>query len=186
MSRQELAEAVNAWAYEHAGRVCSLDASYIGVLERGETRWPRAHHRAGLRAALGAATDAEIGLWIIKNPGGPTGTTGDSAGTEPAAAAVPSLPKPEAHRAESGGVTTLNALTPPEVAAVQVHVSAGAAVTVVCQEGAAGRVAVVAGGVQVLIEVSGADPASVTPTVVDVPAVSGGARVYSLAERRAP
>jgi hypothetical protein len=34
MSRQELAEAVNAWAYEHAGRVCSLDASYIGIPTR--------------------------------------------------------------------------------------------------------------------------------------------------------
>ena len=66
MSRQELAEAVNAWAYEHTGRRCSLDASYIGTLKRAETPW--AHHRAGLRAVLGAATDAELGLWIVYSP----------------------------------------------------------------------------------------------------------------------
>jgi hypothetical protein len=71
---------------------------------------------------LGAATDAEIGLWIIYNPDGPTGTTGDSAGIEPA----PTLPESEVHRPDSGDVTPVDVLTPPEVAAVQVNVSAGA------------------------------------------------------------
>jgi hypothetical protein len=95
MSRQELAEAANAWVYEHTGRVCRMDACYIGMVERGETRWPWEHHRAGLRGALGAATDAEIGLWITYNPAGPTGTIGDGAGTEPARTPVPTLPEPE-------------------------------------------------------------------------------------------
>lgn len=106
MSRQELAEAANAWVYEHTGRVCKMDASYIGMLERGETRWPWEHHRAGLCGVLGAATDAEIGLWIVDNPGGPTGATGDGAGTEPARTPAPSLPEPEPVRRST-------AVTPP-------------------------------------------------------------------------
>ena len=288
MSRQELAEAANAWVYEHTGRVCKMDACYIGMLERGETRWPWEHHRAGLRGVLGAATDAEIGLWIT-NPGGPTGTTG-GAGTEPAPVASlpepepdgsgltttaeqgPSLlrmilaerhwqvfrtfraqferaarelaeregdpavrsldvserqfqrwlrgvrPRPDACRvlesmfghpiarlvgpaevppamaADSGRApqaapdgpvgATVTGLGLPEVAAglaeVQVSVSAGAAVTVMCSDGAPGRVSVVAGAVRVLIDTSGVDVG-----VVDAPMVAGGARVYSLAERRA-
>lgn len=35
LSRQELAEAVNAWLFEHVGRVSRLDAEYVGQLERG-------------------------------------------------------------------------------------------------------------------------------------------------------
>ncbi len=66
---------------------------------------------------------------------------------------------------------------------VSVIAEAGTAVTVMCDDGAAGRVAVVAGGVRVLIESSG--PGPVVPVVADLPAVPGGARVYSLAERRA-
>jgi hypothetical protein len=56
---------------------------------------------------------------------------------------------------------------------------------VVCQDGTAGRVAVLAGGVRVLIDAAGTDPVSLDPAVLDVPAVPAGARVYSLAERRA-
>jgi transcriptional regulator with XRE-family HTH domain len=63
MSRQELAEAVNAHVYATTGRRARLDAGYIGKLERGEHRWPRADHRQGLRAVLGVATDAEIGMY---------------------------------------------------------------------------------------------------------------------------
>jgi hypothetical protein len=82
------------------------------------------------------------------------------------------------------------AVTGPDAgagSAVRVSVTAqvGTAVTVVCDDDAAGRVAVVAGGVPVLIDASGADPASLAPAVADVPAVAGGARLYSLAERRA-
>jgi transcriptional regulator with XRE-family HTH domain len=66
MSRQELAEAVNAHVGATSGRRAHLDAGYIGKLERGEYRWPRADHRQGLRAVLGAATDAEIGLYNMR------------------------------------------------------------------------------------------------------------------------
>lgn len=189
MSRQELAEAVAAYLFEHAGRVFNISAGYIGKLERGEHRWPAAHTRTALRAVLGRDTDAELGFYIIQ------GHASDAPTVEPDASG-------EAGPAEPGAKMTCVGIAPPAApaaealvgftgadadagAAVRVGVSAeaGTAVTVVCQDGAAGRVAVLAGGVRVLIDASGAGPASLTAAVVDFPAVAGGARVYSLAER---
>lgn len=65
LSRQELAEAVNAWIFTTHGRRLSLTERSIGKFERGETRWPLVVVRAGLRAVLGVATDAEIGLFRV-------------------------------------------------------------------------------------------------------------------------
>ncbi|MGH3913472.1 MAG: XRE family transcriptional regulator, partial [Pseudonocardiaceae bacterium] len=65
LSRQELAELVNAWVFEHTGnqRVVELDASYVAKLERGVIRWPQdPDRRAGFRAVLGITTDAELGF----------------------------------------------------------------------------------------------------------------------------
>ncbi|MGH3874963.1 MAG: XRE family transcriptional regulator [Pseudonocardiaceae bacterium] len=64
LSRQELAELVNAWVYEHKDhRIIELNANYIGHLERGKIRWPQdPDRRAAFRAVLGAATDAELGF----------------------------------------------------------------------------------------------------------------------------
>lgn len=62
---EELADLVNAWVFEHTegGRVIELDANYIGKLEQGSIRWPQdPNRRAGLRAVLGVATDAELGF----------------------------------------------------------------------------------------------------------------------------
>ncbi|MGK8523511.1 hypothetical protein ACRS6B_19070 [Nocardia asteroides] len=73
LSRAELADAVNAWVYRRTGRVVQLSGNYIGKLERGVFRWPNADYRAGLRAVLGVATDAELGFRPV---GG--GTGGDS------------------------------------------------------------------------------------------------------------
>jgi hypothetical protein len=39
-----------------------LDANHVGKLERGVIGWPRAHHRAALRAVLGVATDRDLGF----------------------------------------------------------------------------------------------------------------------------
>ena len=79
LSRQELAEAVNAWVFaNHQRRIC-LDYSAIGKFERGETRWPAAWVRAGLRAVLGVQTDAEIGLYIIYNFALPAAAAADQA-----------------------------------------------------------------------------------------------------------
>jgi hypothetical protein len=65
LSRQELAELVNAWVYENTTppRVIATDANYIGQLERGRIRWPQDRdRRAGFRAVLGVSTDAELGF----------------------------------------------------------------------------------------------------------------------------
>lgn len=63
LSRQELAELVNSWVYEHKARTVELDANYIGKLEQGVIRWPQdPDRRAGFRAVLGARTDAELGF----------------------------------------------------------------------------------------------------------------------------
>ena len=63
MSRRELAEAINAWLYRTHNIVITTDGRYIARLERGRRHWPPPLYRAGLRAVLGAATDAELGLY---------------------------------------------------------------------------------------------------------------------------
>jgi hypothetical protein len=73
--------------------------------------------------------------------------------------------------------------TPP---VVQVTVCPGAAVTVVYQDGEPGRMAIVAGPVRVLIEAT-ADAADrpALPAAAEEPSSSGGARIYSISDRRA-
>jgi hypothetical protein len=68
MSRQELAEAVNAWQWEHEEARDHLDENDIGAYERGEYRWPRRRRRDGLRAVTGARTDAELGFYRNRRP----------------------------------------------------------------------------------------------------------------------
>ncbi|MEU4420307.1 hypothetical protein AB0F81_06745 [Actinoplanes sp. NPDC024001] len=63
MTRQELAEAVNAWQWRAYQREDRLDETDIGKLERGETHWPGATRREGFRAVLDAATDADLGFY---------------------------------------------------------------------------------------------------------------------------
>ncbi|MGH3823803.1 MAG: XRE family transcriptional regulator [Pseudonocardiaceae bacterium] len=65
LSRQELAELVNAWVYENTTppRIIATDFNYVGQLERGRIRWPQdPDRRAGFRAVLGVSTDAELGF----------------------------------------------------------------------------------------------------------------------------
>ncbi|MEV0050686.1 hypothetical protein AB0H34_09365 [Saccharopolyspora shandongensis] len=70
MSRAELAEAVNAWVAQHTRRAGALDAHYIARLERGAVRCPGRDYRAGFRAVLGAADDAELGFSTSTPPTG--------------------------------------------------------------------------------------------------------------------
>jgi hypothetical protein len=68
MSRQELAEAVNAWQWQHEGVRDYLDENDIGSYERGDYRWPREPRRNGLRAVLGVQTDVELGFYRNRRP----------------------------------------------------------------------------------------------------------------------
>ena len=62
LSRQELAELVNAWAWEHHNKLEEHSANYIGQLERGKIRWPGKICREALRAILGVPSDAALGF----------------------------------------------------------------------------------------------------------------------------
>ena len=57
-----------------------ISGDYIGRLERGEFRWPRVQVRRALRQVLHAATDADLGFFIVRAQPtaivGPTDATG--------------------------------------------------------------------------------------------------------------
>jgi hypothetical protein len=165
-------------AQELAGHEGDPTVRTLDVSERQFHRWT---HGARPRPDACRVLESMFGYPIARLIG--------PADTLPEGAADSAYPPP----AELDGLVSDadSGLGLPSVAAgstaVQVSVSAdaGTAVTVVCQDGAPGRVAVVAGTVRVLIDVSGTDAAGLAPGVVDAPPVTGGARVYSLAERRA-
>ncbi len=62
MSRQELAELVNSYLFQHTGREFGLDANYVGKLERGVIRWPHKVYREAFRFVLGVTNDGELGF----------------------------------------------------------------------------------------------------------------------------
>lgn len=62
MTRLELAEAVNRHIWSATGTKTTIDAETIGRYERGQIQWPGEAYRLGLRAVLGAGTDAELGF----------------------------------------------------------------------------------------------------------------------------
>ncbi|MFI9638958.1 hypothetical protein ACIG87_02660 [Micromonospora sp. NPDC051925] len=191
MSRQELAEAINAYLYEHAGRMSAIHARYIGTLERGQTRWPSAHYRMALRAVLGRATDAELGFFVIQghandpdvnqvelaapSEASDAAPTGFLAGVPPVVSAAPE----DALAGAVGGGFPVELAC---VAVVQVRAIPGEAVTVVCHDGSSGSVAVVAGPVQVLIDTCGTEPATRGLAAAGAP-VADGAQAYSIVDR---
>ncbi len=63
LTRQELAELVNAYIWNHYDKkVVALTANYLGKLERGHIRWPSKLYREALRAILGVPTDTALGF----------------------------------------------------------------------------------------------------------------------------
>jgi hypothetical protein len=63
LSRQELAELVNTWVWDHHNKTVVLaTANYIGKIETGIIRWPGILYREALRAILGAPNDAALGF----------------------------------------------------------------------------------------------------------------------------
>jgi hypothetical protein len=89
MSRQELADAVNAYIWNEHNIEERLDAHDIGKLERGEHRWPGARRREAFRAVLHADTDAQLGFYITRRS---SGEVSDGRGSPPnGAATMPQL-----------------------------------------------------------------------------------------------
>lgn len=67
MSRQGLADQVNAYLYGSSSAITSgVDAKYVGKLERGKYRRPNELYRQAFRHVLRASTDAEIGFYILR------------------------------------------------------------------------------------------------------------------------
>ncbi len=107
MSRQELAEAVNAHVYRATGRVSAMDAHYIGRLERGVRRYPSVGYRTAFRAVLDAAADAELGFqpaWRLCT---------DAPNPSPAATTAAMAPAPHLN-------TPMHLVVPPGMAVVLV------------------------------------------------------------------
>ncbi|WP_345638686.1 XRE family transcriptional regulator [Rugosimonospora acidiphila] len=64
MSRQELAEELNAYLWRTHGVQERLDGNDIGKYERGITRWPSQRRREAFRDVLKAQTDVQLGFYI--------------------------------------------------------------------------------------------------------------------------
>lgn len=67
MSRQELADAVNEYLWRVHQLKATLDATYVGKLERGEHRWPQDLYREAFRVVIDVDTDAELGFYIKRS-----------------------------------------------------------------------------------------------------------------------
>jgi tetratricopeptide (TPR) repeat protein len=102
MSRRELAEAANAYVWQHPGgrQRTNMTEHDIGRYERGEVHWPRSPwRRYGLRGVLGASGDTELGFFDRRT------TTDDDQ--------LPEQPHLDTERATSTDTTT--PLGPPPV-----------------------------------------------------------------------
>ncbi|MBV8541814.1 MAG: XRE family transcriptional regulator [Pseudonocardiales bacterium] len=62
LTRQELAELVNTWVWEHHDKKVEATANYVGKLEQGVIRWPGTLYREAFRAIFGVSTDSALGF----------------------------------------------------------------------------------------------------------------------------
>lgn len=171
LSRQELAEAVNADLYATTGRVSRLDAKYIGSLERGTIRWPNALYRAAFRTALGANTDAELGFYIIR------GSVSDKEHADCLSGRALGASQTQPDKVNDPPPLRVAVTESP---GVQITLNAGESVTVVCAQSGVAYVAVVSGSVRVVVEPTQLDATSGGDRLVASPDVAG---VYALTSK---
>ncbi|MGH3830791.1 MAG: XRE family transcriptional regulator [Pseudonocardiaceae bacterium] len=63
LTREELAELVNAWIYDHhKKKETEASANYIGQVENGRIRWPGKLYREAFRAIFGVSADSDLGF----------------------------------------------------------------------------------------------------------------------------
>jgi len=109
MSRQELAEAANAWLWNNHQRRENLSEHDIGRYERGEVRWPRPWRREALRGVLGVTSDAELGFYPRRrNTAEPSTTDGNERLAESDGPMRLSLPSTD--QADQGGEDSVTAV----------------------------------------------------------------------------
>ncbi len=106
MSRQELADAINAYLAPKDESEATLDANHIGKLERGTHRWPNDLRREAFRHVLNVTTDREIGFHIVRGLLAATGVVPE-----------PSTPGLAAPPDESEDADRLRVLLPVETGA---------------------------------------------------------------------
>jgi hypothetical protein len=112
MSRQELADAVNAYLYREHKVKDKLNQDHIGKIERGQTRWPGEWRRLGFRAVLDAPSDTELGFWFYRSAGRMRDVTvGDAPEGDASAAATPGRAPIKRERAD-GADTDAQSWTP--------------------------------------------------------------------------
>ncbi|QOC91338.1 hypothetical protein [Micromonospora craniellae] len=152
MSRQDLADAVNAYTYKHMGRRVAVDARYVGKLERGEHRWPFEPNRTALRQVLGKATNAELGFFVIQGHGrDPELHSAPPAEAPPVFADAPGVAAAGYESGEQGG----GVVAPDGVPTARVTLTVEATqVRIVHDDDQAGRVVIMAGPVELRIEPS--------------------------------
>ncbi|MER7416478.1 hypothetical protein ABT346_06765 [Micromonospora peucetia] len=184
MSRQELADAVNAHAYRHPRQRTAVDARYIGKLERGEHRWPFEPYRTALREVLGKATTADLGFFIIQGHARDPEVNPEESGTD-AKAPAPASGNGLGHTVAAAENATGDPVEGARAASVRVHVKVSAEdVAVVRRDGTTGAVALLAGPVEVLIEPSDVGLVGLAAVPGGPPAVVGLCQVHWLPDRR--
>ncbi|OZV82907.1 hypothetical protein CA850_05125 [Micromonospora echinospora] len=183
MSRQELADAVNAHTHAHTGCRSAVNARYIGKLERGEHRWPSEPYRTALREILHKSTNADLGFFIVKGHAQDPEVSPEEPGPEGSWTS----PAPGADPGRSVSVGTAGGpVSMARAAAVRVTVSVHAetVTALVRHDDTTGAVAVLAGPVEVLITPSDVARGRLA-AVSGVPSTAAGLRqVYRLPDRR--
>ncbi|MGH3932112.1 MAG: hypothetical protein ACRDTF_19295 [Pseudonocardiaceae bacterium] len=66
-TQAQVAAMVAELVEQATGQRCGIDADYVSKVERGEISWPGADYRAAFRTVLGAASDADLGLYCSRS-----------------------------------------------------------------------------------------------------------------------
>lgn len=112
LSRQELADAVNAYLWTTFRDSATVGAIYVGALELGTYRWPNPHRREAFRHVLQVRTGAEVGFFITR------GWSGSP--TKPVDGWDSSTSTTTSHRTADGDMHRRTALKPLALGAVAV------------------------------------------------------------------
>lgn len=182
VSRQELADAVNAYAHAPAGCCRTVGARYVGRLGRGEHRWPFEPYRTALREILGKTTNADLGFFIIQGHAQDPEVSPEESrlSGRRLSASGADLGRPVSVAAADGPVMMARAA----VVRVTVSIYAETVTVLVPRDDMTGAVAVLAAPVEVMIEPSGVVRDCLAPGL-GIPATAAGpGQVCRLPARR--